>query len=524
MHFESRNLEAVYIFLLIHKESNRILEGNRLAKNYYFSDDEPPQLADIFENIETIRNPLNNMEEEESIRLYGVPSIKGTGERFTCDIELCYTDKAENLVLLVIKDRVMDQNHELMEVVELMDNPVLVLGAEDQFKIHYGNYKFYQSMRQTKEGFQEKYQNSFSKFLGKEVAFSQRIKQQLGEKSECYVDIELSYGRDYYHLFYYTAFLSKFDGRLYGVLVRIRNQSDLMKKIEYDQQYIDIIQEFSKDLLFRVDIQKRTLVHRGDVSYFQGLYSEMEGYPGCMAETKLIHPEDVDGYLAFANRMIHGQGASYEARLLLKSGVYEKFSFQGKPIFDTMGKNVQIVGRMENIQKYVEIEKRASYDSLTATLDKNSFQDLVGNILDRAVQKDKYALLLLDFEDFSEINQSMGEDFGDFLLEVAGRRVINSTRNMDKVGRLAGAKFLVFFHHVPNQAAVMERANAILHTLRREFHNGAKRCSLQTSVGVALYPDHGTNYCELFEKAEKALCRAHYLGADMASMYTEELE
>lgn len=526
MYFGKTSVEDIYIFLLVHKESNRILDGNRLAKNYYYLEDEAPQLMDIFTNIETVRNPLNNLGEEESIRLYGVSSVKTTGEKFVCDIELCYTDKSQHLVFLVIKDRAMDENNSLVDVVELVDNPVLVMDMDEQFTIHYGNYKFYQSIRHTKQRFQESYQGSYGNFFDdmRRVAFGNSVREQLEQGAECHVDIEVSYDGVYYHLFYLNAFRSGVDGRLYAVLVSIRNQSDLMKKIEYDQQYIDILQEFSRDLLFRVDVKSKTLVHRGDVSKFAGLLPEMEQFPESMGEIGLIHPNDVDGYMAFVYRMIHGQGSVFEPRLQLVSGEYEKYRLQGKPLFDERGDVVQIVGRMENIQKFVEIEQRANYDEVTSVLEEVSFHEIVEDMFTRAVQKDRFALLLLEIEDFSGLVAKDGKAIGDFLLEIAALRITNSTRTLDKVGRCGGAKFGIFFHHAPTEVAVMERAQSILHAMRREFYNDSTQYKLKTSIGVALFPEHGGGVVEMMDKATLALARAKYLGGDVATLYHRDLE
>lgn len=526
MRIENRAVEDIYIFLLVHKESHRILDGNRLAKNYYGWEEEAPQLMDIFSNLESINNPLQNLEEEESIRLYGVTSIKANGDKFICDIEMSYTDKNQHLVFFTIKDRVVDSNQSLLEVVELVDNPVVVFDLDARLRVHFGSYKFYQSIRQTKLGFQQAFDGSYGNFLDemRRVAFTNSVSQQLSRGAECHVDIEISYDGYYYHLFYLNAFQSIVDGRLYGVLISLRNPSALVKRIAYDQQFIDVIQEFSKDLLFRVDVESKTLVHRGDVSRFYGLLPEMREFPESMRESGLIHSDDVDGYMASIYRMLHGQGANFELRLRMQCGKYQNFRLQGKPLFDSEGKTVQIVGRMENIQKYTEIEERANYDQLTGSFDEKSFHDLLENILNRAVQQDRHSLLILDFDNFNQVKKEKGEEFAEFLLEVAGRRIMSSTRNVDKVGRLGGARFAVFFPYAPTKMAVMERVNTILYAMSREFQDGTDNCRLGCSIGVALYPEHGDNYADLFDKAHMALARSHYLGGEVATLYHFDLE
>lgn len=526
MHLEKTLAEDIYMFLLVHKESNRILDGNRLAKNYYYLEEEPPQLMDIFTDVDMIRDPMSNLLEEEGMRLFGILSQKKNGEKFVCDIEMCYTDKSQHLVVLIIKDRGGEDSKAVGEVVELVDNPVVVLDLDKLLTVHYASYKFYHSIRSNKKAFHEEHGGSYLSLFDevRQVAFGNAVREQLASGTECHAEIEMSYDGQYYHLFHLEGFRSKVDGRLYAVLISIRNQSELLKKIEFDQQYIEIIQGFSKDLLFHIDIEKRMLSHRGDVSEFDGLLPEMPSFPESMMESGLIDPVDKEGYLAFVEQMIHGQGAVYEIRLRMTSGEYENFRLEGKPLFDESGRPVQILGRIENIQKIMEIEENANYDRLTSALSLESFQDLVGHMIGRSVQKDRYAVLTLEFDAFDGLIGEMGQEFADFVLEVAGRRITNSIRNMDKVGRLVDGKFSIFFHYAPNGESVMDRANSILHAVHREFSDGTKKYMVKSSLGVALYPDHGRSLEELLEKSGLALARARYLGSDVAAMYHRDLE
>lgn len=518
--------DDIYLYLIVNRKTHTILDSNHLAKNYYYSEEKAPDLFDLFPDHEILSNPLSNLDEEESVRLFGVPSKKVTGETFICDVEICYTDRVDDIIFFVIKDRKKDKDSDLNDLVELIDNPVFVLNWNEHFTVRYGNYKFYQCIRQTKRSFHEKFHSSYVALLdnSRKIAFAKAVFQQLQESRECHVDIEVTYDEEYYHLYHFNAFHSSFDGKLYGVLISVRNQSDLMKKIEYDQQYIDIMQEFSKDLLFRIDVQKKLLIHRGVVSHFQDLTSEMENFPESIRDKKWIHPEDLEGYIVFAEQMMHGQGAVYDVRFQLTNGNYEKYRLQGKPLFDEKGKAVQVIGKAENIQHYVEIESKAYYDKVTATLDKQSFYELVNNILSRSVQKDRFALLFLEFDEFTMVREKMGDHFADFVLEVAGRRILNSTRNLDKVGRVGSAEFVIFFHHAPNDKAILDRAEAVLHSLRRDFHDGALTHSLVASIGIAVYPNHGRTFEELFKKADRALTRSKYLGKDIAKLYSEDLE
>ncbi|MFI3253550.1 MAG: sensor domain-containing diguanylate cyclase [Eubacteriales bacterium] len=506
--------DDIFAYLIIRHGEHETVTGNNLAQRYYADENKFPLLTDMFPNLQL------DMNQKEQF-LLDEKSVKASGEVFSCDLEIYRPEPT--LLFFVIKEKIQESDLYLTELVELSDNPVFVLNLEDNYRVAFGNERFFQFIRMNQEEFEQKHQSSFPTLLEENSHFNQTIERILKDSNECEFDLEFSFDKEFYFLFRFDAFRAQ-DNRLYGVLVSIKRQSELMKKIEYDQQYFDIMQEFSKDLLFRIDINKKTLVHRGDISNFVGLLPEMKNFPESMRDIRLIHPDDLEGYIAFIYRMIHGTPAVYEPRFLFTNGEYERYRLQGKPLFDSDGVPVQVVGKSENIQKYIEIEKKANYDSLTTALNKQSFRELIEETLRRAVQTDKFALLFLDFDDFKNANDVMGHAFGDFLLETAGKRIINCVRNHDKVGRVGGDEFVVFFPHAPHEAAVLERAESILHSLRRPFNNGDQRYSIKASIGIALYPDHGGTYDELYRRADKALYESKSRGKDVATIYFSDLD
>lgn len=512
----------IFIYLLVNQRSFEILDYNDLAKEYYFDGETLPDLKELFEEQEAFISAVENFGLEKSYSLRNLTSYRENGEVFLCDIDICFVDVEEELAFLVIKDKAKDNDPELTSLLDLSENPIVVLENNDDFTISFANYRFYQFIRKTPKRFLEELGASCVKMLAapRRESFRQVIIKQLEQSNECNADIELNFEDDLFQLFHLNAFKSRVNGKLYGVLISVKKQSELMKKIEFDQQFFDIMQEFSKDLLFHIDIKKKTLLHRGDVSNFVDLYPIIDNFPESMRDNRLLHPDDLEGYIAFAYRLMSGLNAACELRFQLKSGNYDKYRLQGKVLFDIQGNPLQVVGKSENIQKYVEIETRANYDSLTTTLNKLSFRELVEANLERAVQTDRFALLFIDFDDFKGVNDTMGHKFGDFLLEVTGKRIINAVRNHDRVGRVGGDEFVVFFQHAPSAEAVLERAEAILYTLRRPFNDGELSYSMKASIGVALYPSHGTTYEELYDHSDVALYRSKARGKDVATIYS----
>lgn len=519
--------ENIYAYLLIDFYSSEILDGNSLARGFYQTAGYYPDIQSLFRPSlegDSLSDLVHCIQTEGSSTLNNIISVKANGETFPCHIEICRV--TDTLLFLVIKENCLRKDSQMNQIVELFDNPIFVLEHDNPLTTVYGNARCYQCVRMGKEEFTQSAGSSFLSILPKEkaVGFAQGMNQQIDQAGECNIDIEISLDDGFFQLYRFNAYKSTFDGRLYGVLISARKQSELMRKIQYDQQFFDIMQQFSKDLLFRIDVTTGTLVHRGDISKFVDLAAEMTDFPESIRSTRLLHPDDLEGYLAFVYRVMSGTAASFDPRFQMMGGNFEKYHLQASPLFDSEGEVVSVVGKCENIQKYVDIETKANYDALTTALNKQSFQELVEGYLERAVVSDKFALLFLDLDNFKGINDTMGHVFGDFLLEATSKRIMNCIRSQDRLGRVGGDEFVVFFQFAPNQEAVQERAEAILHSLRRDFTYGEQRCKMKASIGISLFPEHGDSYQQLYDRADKALYQSKALGKDVASFYNQNLE
>lgn len=516
----------IYAYLLVHRESERIIDWNQLAQNFYKSSDTFPSIHDLFTpkmNDVEFTTLLANLGAQGSVSIDNIFSFKTTEESFPCHMEICVID--EEHVFLVINETTPNTDAEVSEIVDLVGNPIFVLEDDENLTIHYQNERCRQYST-LEHKIHPKESSSFLNLLPSEKRsnFVDLLHQYLEQSGECDMDVELTFGKEYFQLFHVNIFHSKYNNKLYGVLIRVKKQSDLLKKIEYEQQYLDIVQKFTKDLLFRIDIKKRTLVHRGDISHFTDLQPEVTNFPESVRNLRLVHPDDLEGYIAFSYRLMAGMESKFETRFQFKNGTFEKYRLQGSPLVDTDGNTIQVVGKCENIQKLVDIEKKANYDALTTTFNKSSFKELVEDMLRRAVSSDRYAILFLDVDDFKGINDRKGHVFGDFLLEAMSKRILNCVRSQDKVGRVGGDEFVIFFQFAPSHESVLERAEAILHSLRREFNKEGDTCKIRASIGISLYPEHGDNYEALYHKADIALYQSKERGKDVATIYNADFE
>ena len=117
------------------------------------------------------------------------------------------------------------------------------------------------------------------------------------------------------------------------------------------------------------------------------------------------------------------------------------------------------------------------------------------------------ALLLLDLDRFKDVNDGLGHDIGDGLLQRVSQRLVEQTRTADLVSRIGGDEFAIFLDDASDETAV-EVAARISDSLSMPFLIGAVSVQTSASIGIAMFPAHGANLDSLLRSADVAMYRA----------------
>jgi diguanylate cyclase (GGDEF)-like protein len=178
----------------------------------------------------------------------------------------------------------------------------------------------------------------------------------------------------------------------------------------------------------------------------------------------------------------------------------------------------------ERINAEQEIRKLAYHDALTGLPNRVLFNER--SILAEAHarrNKKKMGVLSLDLDHFKEINDTLGHDIGDQLLQVVGQRLINLVREEDIVARMGGDEFIILLQEIEHAKDVVATSRKILEALRYPFVFGGHNLHVTTSVGVAIYPEDGQDMHTLLKNADIALYKAKEAGRDNCQMYAQSV-
>ncbi len=174
---------------------------------------------------------------------------------------------------------------------------------------------------------------------------------------------------------------------------------------------------------------------------------------------------------------------------------------------------------------YNNIEFLAYHDPLTKLPNRLSFYEKTEDIFNHHnTQGLIHAVLFIDMDNFKPVNDTLGHDYGDELLKQASKRFHSLITNpMDSISRVGGDEFLIFKYNT-NKAETIEFAKSVLKTFEAPFQIQKESISVGLSIGIAFYPEHGTNQSVLVKHADIAMYHSKEHGKNQYSVFEPSME
>jgi diguanylate cyclase (GGDEF)-like protein len=173
------------------------------------------------------------------------------------------------------------------------------------------------------------------------------------------------------------------------------------------------------------------------------------------------------------------------------------------------------VVRRERKQAEEKLRYLAQYDPLTGLPNRNLLYERLEQAIASGSEESKpVALMVMDVDHFKEINDTMGHQSGDLLLQQVGARLQNALRESHTIARLGGDEFGVFLPGANEQGATLA-AHKLLKALEPPFVIGELAMDVRASIGIAAFPQHGGDMNTLMRRADIAM----YIAKQSASGY-----
>jgi len=196
-----------------------------------------------------------------------------------------------------------------------------------------------------------------------------------------------------------------------------------------------------------------------------------------------------------------------------------KINHEGKPVLSLIIHNITERKNFENKLMY-----QANHDPLTGLPNRILLNDRLSYSLAMARRKKgRIVLMLLDFDHFKVINDTMGHSYGDELLQAAAQRLQLLVRSSDTIARIGGDEFVAVLTTLNSKNNVITIANRYLEEIAKPFNLQGQEVNLTTSIGIAQFPDDGDTAEILFKKADTAMYNVKERGRNGIQFYAEEM-
>jgi diguanylate cyclase (GGDEF)-like protein len=175
-------------------------------------------------------------------------------------------------------------------------------------------------------------------------------------------------------------------------------------------------------------------------------------------------------------------------------------------------------------QSEAQLIHLAYHDPLTGLPNRLLFDERLGHAIEQARRREeKLAVLFFDLDNFKPVNDQLGHQMGDELLESVARRLSARLRRSDTLSRRGGDEFTVLVENIEGLLDAIEIAVDINQQLHLPFRlSNQQEVISACSVGIALYPDHGQTAEDLLKHADAAMYAAKQGGRGRHCVYAPE--
>ena len=229
-----------------------------------------------------------------------------------------------------------------------------------------------------------------------------------------------------------------------------------------------------------------------------------------------VHPEDLPEFDHQITRLAPEQRSECELRILGKDGATHYIRAYTLAAKEANGR-IRLYGACQDITEHRQAEARigflAHHDILTGLPNRVLLRDRFEQALARAQRSRKQvAMLFLDLDNFKRVNDTLGHLAGDQLLLESVKRLTGCMRDSDTISRQGGDEFILLLDDIADVETVDRIAMDVLRVLVEPVEINGHAINTSCSIGVALYPQDGSDFDSLLQKADTAMYNAKDAG------------
>lgn len=403
------------------------------------------------------------------------------------------------------------------------NSPISVMIIQDGL-IKWANGKMRETLGYTDKELLDKPFESFLHPEDRESAKNNFLSMLKGESSLPYEYRVLAKNGDYlWHLGTVASITYQGKKAVLGSQMDITAHKKIERQLRQSEERYRSIIDTITDAYYEVDLA-------GNVTAFNEPYLNLYEYSAAEMQGK-NYREYVDkekakmAYWVFHQVFETGKPTKkMEWEIIAKSGRKKQVELSVSLIRDAQGKPQGFRGIISDVTERRRSEEiirhQAFHDPLTGLANRLLFYDRMQMAFKLAKRNQAMvAVIILDIDKFKEINDSHGHKAGDDVLKAIADRLLQMVRASDTIARYGGDEFTLIMPSLSCEEDALTVARKIITAFQRPFAAGEKKIDVTASIGVAIYPAHGTDSDTLLSKADNAMYRAKAMGRNKYCCY-----
>lgn len=321
-------------------------------------------------------------------------------------------------------------------------------------------------------------------------------------------------------IFTITSVIRKFNVRMTQLL---EERQELFKEAT-EQIY---------DNIYELNITKNKAASKKTELYFEALGAKNLPYEEFLlvVAEKQIKKEFRDGYVnTFTRENVLRQldkgnnYLQYEFMMTENGRDYFWMRIDAYIFYSAFDDSVHMFTYRKNIdaekRRELESQRKASTDEMTGVYTKKATERIIDSILCGKLQGN-YSFFIIDMDNFKQANDLHGHIFGDYCIREFAEKLKRFCREDDVIGRIGGDEFVVF-GTISDEEGARRKAARLCQKLDTICEDSGSCWKMSVSIGIALVPQDGRSFAELYEKADKALYQTKARGKNGYTVYEEK--
>lgn len=293
--------------------------------------------------------------------------------------------------------------------------------------------------------------------------------------------------------------------------------------------------EASNDLVFEWDLDRdRISAEREPLGrLFQIHLDEKQALDPLPEIMKMIHPEDVAEVQDMLRADLLIRKSPEEIKALTKD-----FRIQGGrshpiwvrgtliPIQNRSGLVTRAIGILKDVDKNkrlaMEMQRKSQQDAVTGIFNRGYTEYAVNQYFFEAGKSANAALMMIDVDDFKQVNDTYGHLYGDRVLREITRKMADLFKSPNILGRIGGDEFVVFVENPLSLEWIEDKAWILIEKFAEAFAGHNSQIKTSCSIGISFAPLHGSDFQSLLDKADTAMYQAKRNGKNCYCIWNEQ--